>query len=48
MISIAAVEPVADQGLDQCRRMLAIGIHEEHRAETGVIEARSPTGIGQD
>src|SRR5262249_16811143 len=35
----AAIEPMADQRLDQGGRMLAVAVHEQHRAEAGVIEA---------
>ena len=31
---------MADQRLDQARRMLAVAIHEQHRAQPCVVEAR--------
>ena len=36
---VAVIEPVADQRLDQRRRMLAVAVDEQHGAEPGVIEA---------
>ena len=36
---IAVIEPVADQRFDQRRRMLAVAVDEQNRAEPGVIEA---------
>ena len=36
---IAAIEPVADQRFDQRRRMLAVAVDEQNRAEPGMIEA---------
>ena len=35
----AVIEPMADQCLDQSRRMLAVAVDEQHGAEPGVIEA---------
>ncbi len=42
---VAAIEPMADQGFDQRRRMLAVGIHEQHGAEAGMIEAGEQRGL---
>ncbi len=36
---IAAVEPMADQGFDQRRRVLAVAVHEQHGVEAGMVEA---------
>ena len=36
---VAVIEPMADQRVDQRRRMLAVAVHEQHRAEAGVVEA---------
>src|SRR3984957_21153111 len=36
---VALIEPMADQRLDQGRRMLAVAVHEQDGAETGMIEA---------
>ena len=36
---VASIEPMADQRLDQGRRMLAVAVHEQDGAETGMIEA---------
>ena len=35
---VILVQPVADQRLDQRRRMLAVTVHEGHRAEACMIE----------
>ena len=37
---VAAIEPMADQLLDQVRRMLAVAVHEQHGAAPGMVEAR--------
>ena len=36
----AAFDPVADQLLDQGGRMLAVAVHEQHRAEPGMVQPR--------
>ena len=36
---VAVIEPMADERLDQRRRMLAVAVHEQDRAEAGMIEA---------
>ena len=36
---VAVIEPIADELLDQRRRMLSVAVHEQHGAEAGVIEA---------
>jgi hypothetical protein len=36
---MAAIEPVADQRVDQRRRMLAVAVHEQHRAIARMIES---------
>ena len=33
------IEPMADQRLDQRRRMLAVAVDEQHRATAGMVEA---------
>ena len=35
---VIVIEPMADQGLDQLRRMLAVAVDEQHGAEAGVVE----------
>ena len=35
-----AFDPVADQLLDQLRRVLAVAVHEQHRAAAGMVQSR--------
>ena len=42
---VAVIEPVADQRLDQRRRMLAVAVHEQHGAEAGMVEAGEQRGL---
>ena len=37
---VAAIDPVADQLLDQLRRVLAVAVHEQHRAAAGMVQPR--------
>ena len=42
---IAAIDPVADQLLDQIGRMLAVAVHEQHRAAPGMVQPRHQGGF---
>ena len=42
---VAVIEPARDQRLDQIRRMLAVAIHEQHGAETGMVETGEQSGF---
>ncbi len=35
---VAVIEPVPDQLIDECRRMLPVAVHEQHRAAAGMVE----------
>ena len=41
----AAIDPVADQLLDQSGRMLAVAVHEQHRAAPGMVQPRHQGGF---
>ena len=42
---VAVIDPVADQLLDQGRRMLAVAVHEQHRAAPRMVEPRHQGGF---
>jgi hypothetical protein len=41
----AAIDPVSDQLLDQSRRMLAVAVHEQHRAAPRMVQPRHQRGF---
>ncbi len=42
---VAVIDPVRDQLFDQRRRMLAVAVHEQHRAAAGMVEAGHQRGL---
>ena len=42
---IAAIDPVTDELLDEVGRMLAVAVHEQHRAAPGMVQSRHQGGF---
>ena len=42
---VAVIDPVRDQLFDQARRMLAVAVHEQHRAAPGMVQPRHQRGF---
>ncbi len=42
---VAIIDPVAHKLLDQIRRMLAVAVHEQHRAAAGMVQSGHQRGF---